>query len=600
MSPVAAILNTDQAALDAVMFRRLLAESGAASAEISIDRCAGLASAPMAGSKTMACCASDGRVSVVFDGRLDDRGLLAASLGHARLPGQAGRMSDAELIVSAYDRWAEDCVSHLLGDFAFCLWDGRTRRLFCARDHFGVKPMYYAHVGHTLIVSSSLRWLRRYPGVSCRLRKESIGDFLLFGVCQQSHTAFADISRVPPGHRLCYALASGRCELTRYWTLEPREPFRHRDPGAYVEEFWRLLCQAVADRVGAGPVGVLMSGGLDSSSVTAAAIDATGPSARHRLHAYTIVSGQMSDVEGRLASVFAAEHDIQISQIPIQHYQPFDRWESDDRPPEPTLEALSTVMLDVLDLASRHGNVVLTGDGGDLLLLPTSLLDQIGHLALTSLAGDLIRSLRLRLRPPLGLASRIRQRRTSEDVPGWLADDLLDHFDPHARWREVRDGRSRCRGARSAAFDQITDPWWTSMFEGLDPGATARPVEVRYPFFDVRLATFALRLPSFPWCLDKHVLREATRGKLPNAIRTRPKTPLAADPVSRAAQWSSQRAVELFERTPEMAGFVDARKFGSIVRGDSLLSNESLSAWAAISLAMWLHQGQRSQVKGKG
>jgi asparagine synthase (glutamine-hydrolysing) len=256
-------------------------------------------------------------------------------------------------------------------------------------------------------------------------------------------------------------------------------------------------------------------------------------------------------------------------------------------------------MLDVLDLASRHGVVVLTGDGGDLLLLPTSLLDQMRHVPLMSLANDVIASLRLGLRPPLGLANRVRQWRTSEGIPGWLSDDLLDRFDPHARWREVRDAKGSMSAARGRAFD-VTDPWWTSMFEGLDPSATSRPVEVRYPFFDVRLAEFALRLPSFPWCLDKRVLREATRGKLPHAIRTRPKTPLAESPVSRTGQWSSQRAVELFERTPAIASFVDARKFSSSVRGDSLLSNESLSAWAAISLARWLNEGQRSKAKVKG
>jgi asparagine synthase (glutamine-hydrolysing) len=216
-----------------------------------------------------------------------------------------------------------------------------------------------------------------------------------------------------------------------------------------------------------------------------------------------------------------------------------------------------------------------------------------------SLANDVVGTLRLGLRPPLGLATRVRQWHTAEVVPAWLSDDLLEHFDPHARSREMQNARRTLSGARSTAFDQFTDPWWTSMFEGLDPGATARPVEVRYPFFDVRLADFALRLPSFPWCLDKQVLREATRDRLPNAIRMRPKTPLAESPVSRTGQWSSQRAVDMFERTPVMASFVDTRKFSASVRGDSLLSNESLSAWAAISLARWLNEDQRAKGKGQ-
>src|ERR1044072_2912477 len=100
-------------------------------------------------------------------------------------------------------------------------------------------------------------------------------------------------------------------------------------------------------------------------------------------------------------------------------------------------------------------------------------------------------------------------------------------------------------------------PWWPTTVEGLDPGATRRPVELRYPFFDVRLASFILRLPSFPWCLSKHVLRPAMRARLPAPVRTRPKTPLAASPIAPLAQWSAARAIALFESTPAIERFVD-------------------------------------------
>jgi asparagine synthase (glutamine-hydrolysing) len=134
----------------------------------------------------------------------------------------------------------------------------------------------------------------------------------------------------------------------------------------------------------------------------------------------------------------------------------------------------------------------------------------------------------------------------------------------------------------------VTDLWWTSTFEGLDPGATQRAVELRYPFFDVRLASFTLRLPSFPWCVNKHVLRTAMNGRLPDLVRTRPKTPLITSPLGPRGRWPTARALELFESTPEVARFVDVRKFRTMVKSDSLLSSETPAAWAAISLAMWL------------
>jgi asparagine synthase (glutamine-hydrolysing) len=258
-------------------------------------------------------------------------------------------------------------------------------------------------------------------------------------------------------------------------------------------------------------------------------------------------------------------------------------------PPEPSLEALTAIMFDVLSLVARHGSAVLTGDGGDPVLLPTSVSDQIGRVPAASLATDVFRTLRLGMRPPLGIRSRVVEwLGESEEVPGWLGSDLLKVFDARARRQEIQHNRNFDRSARRTARNEVTDPWWTSAFESFDPGATGRPVELRYPFFDVRLASFVLRLPSFPWCLNKHVLRESTKGRLPEAVRVRSKTPFAGNPWGAAGQWSSQRALDLLASTSEMESFVDVRKFGAMVNGDSLLTNETFSAWAAISLAMWL------------
>ena len=113
--------------------------------------------------------------------------------------------SDAELILEAYRAWGDECVAHLLGDFAFATWDAARRRLFCARDHFGVRPFYYARAGEPLVFGSSLDELRRRPGVSGRLHEPAIADFLLFGYNQDPEaTTFADIRSLAPGHSLVY------------------------------------------------------------------------------------------------------------------------------------------------------------------------------------------------------------------------------------------------------------------------------------------------------------------------------------------------------------------------------------------------------------
>src|SRR6185436_15508308 len=137
-------------------------------------------------------------------------------------------LSDAVVILNAYKKWGDDCVKHLIGDFAFAIWDDREQRFFCARDHFGVKPFYFTHIDNKFAFSSSLNELRLNPRVSNTLNEIAVGDYLLFGVNQDlSTTIFKDIQRLPPGHTL--TVANGSITTKRYWTLEPRTEVRFRD-----------------------------------------------------------------------------------------------------------------------------------------------------------------------------------------------------------------------------------------------------------------------------------------------------------------------------------------------------------------------------------
>jgi asparagine synthase (glutamine-hydrolysing) len=190
----------------------------------------------------------DGRVWIVADARVDARHDLIPKLkdkGHQSLSQDA---TDVELILRAYQAWSEDCVEHLLGDFAFAIWDGNEQRLFCARDHLGVKPFFYAQIGQKLIFTSSLDCIREHPAVSSRLNDVAIADFLLFDLNQdQSTTSFAEIQRIPPAHVAKWS-ASGM-QLRRYWTLPIDEPVCFRKASDYIDRFKELLDQAVADRL---------------------------------------------------------------------------------------------------------------------------------------------------------------------------------------------------------------------------------------------------------------------------------------------------------------------------------------------------------------
>jgi asparagine synthase (glutamine-hydrolysing) len=526
----------------------------------------------------------DGRFRIVMDGRLDDGASLA--------------VSDVGLALEAYERWGSDCASHLLGDFSFCIWDQERRELFCARDHFGVKPLYYARVGAVVVISNVLRSVRRYPGVSARLDDHAVGDVLLFGLAMDpSRTMFADISRLPPGHVLVHT-GPGTSRLHRYWTLEPPETHDYRDESEAVEAFAAALHRSVADRIGDGPVSVLMSGGLDSSSVAAMAAGMLGPSAPEWLRAFTGIYETVADEERHYSSLVAARLNIQIDHVPLDGYRIFDRWDEGELPPEPTTEPMTATMADLLSRAAGHGCTVLTGDGGDPLLLPSPLIRQIGNVPFRKMMAGFWTSLHTQQRPPIGLRSWLRSyaQSSANDVPPWLAEPLLRSFDARARWAEIQAQRSARRGARSAAVNSLMDLWWPSTFETYDPGATARPVEMRYPFFDVRLVGVALRLPSFPFCVNKQILRRVMRGRLPDVVVERPKTPLPVRPEAVHGQWSVADAVHTLTAAPAIEQYVNVEKFQAVVRPEFLFTDRARGSLAAVSLAMWLQHSARAAV----
>src|SRR5437762_671860 len=139
-------------------------------------------------------CSLDGKTWIVADGRVDARDELAHALSSDSV--EVSKLPDVELILRAYTRWGTQCVERLLGDFAFAVWDGPKRRLFCARDHMGVKPFHYARVGHWLLVSSTIESLRGHSAVSDRLRTDKVGVFMSGGL-DSTALAAAAVKTVP-------------------------------------------------------------------------------------------------------------------------------------------------------------------------------------------------------------------------------------------------------------------------------------------------------------------------------------------------------------------------------------------------------------------
>ena len=210
---------------------------------------------------------------VAADARLDDRDALCDALG-VPFPERAG-LADAELILRAFIRWGRDCPHHLLGDYAFAVRDRRRRTLFCARDHIGARPFYYALTTRRFVFASAVEAVLAAPDVSDALDERVVATHLTVQTLRSgARTFFAAVRKLPPGHTL--TIEAGRPEngsggprvrIEQYWHPEQAPAARPASDDAYAEQLLDLYTQAVRDRLRAGPVGVHLSGGLDSSSV---------------------------------------------------------------------------------------------------------------------------------------------------------------------------------------------------------------------------------------------------------------------------------------------------------------------------------------------
>jgi asparagine synthase (glutamine-hydrolysing) len=546
----------------------------------------------------------EGRYWITADARLDGRAELRAALDRSG-SGIGHSVPDSELILWAYEKWGSTCVEHLRGDFSFAIWDARNKRLFCARDQFGVKPFYYASVGSVLVFSNTLDCIRRHPAVSGRWNDLAIADFLLFDMIREPEaTSFADIRRLPPAHALVCEPAG--ISVCRYWVLPVSAPLHHTRPGECVEQFCELLDHAVADRLRTNRVGVLMSGGLDSPTVAASAQRIlTRNGSADGLRAYTeVIEGLIPHEERRYAGLAA-----EVLKIPIEfHVDETGLCEclnhEEHRWPEPVHSPGSDAGLGQLHQIAHRTRVALTGFGADpalSCLLSVHFLDLLKKRQFArALAGAMQYLMAEGRFSRLYLRTRWQRWFSPEShapyYPGWLNRDLEKRLGLRERWDALSRATTSKGAVRPVAYEAMVDPMWPNLFEGYDSGVTGVPIEVCHPFFDLRLVDFLLALPSLPWCSDKELLREAARGILPDAVRLRRKSPLLADPLIALLQRPESAWVDSFEGVPELGRYVERRLIPKVFG-----EKDAWTAWIhlrPLSLNCWLHTNNVSGIKG--
>lgn len=547
----------------------------------------------------------DGKVWITADARVDARADLISALesaGTERLDG----VTDVELILRAYRAWDTSCVDHLLGDFAFAIWDDRMRRLVCARDHFGVKPFFYARVGGALIFSNTLNCLRLHPDVSDELNEVAIGDFLIGGWNQDSgSTTFSDIRRVAPANYLTWS--SSGLSIDRYWSLPTDGHIRYKSSSEYVEHFKELLETAVDDRLRTNHVAVEMSGGLDSPSIAATAKEILSKRGEpYDIQAHTVVYDRLIPDQERHYSGLAAEAlGLPINYLVADDYPVFERTtQANMRQPEPFyVGPQSELGRDLLARMAASSRVALTGWDGDALLCDSPrfyLRAMLKNLQLGRFAADAAWYLKWKhALPPLGVRTWLRRKLGKSGAPSaypaWLNPSFASRIDLPGRWRQLNEEQPSSHPTRPMTSRMLSVSNWWFLFESYDPGVTGLALEARFPLIDLRLVNYVLAIPPLPWCIEKHILRVAMANVLPEAVRHRAKSPLAGDPVVEHLRDCDSHWLDQFESSADLSRYV-AR--GAVPRVSGEMNSEAL--WMNLrpfSLNRWL-ENSFSQPEG--
>jgi asparagine synthase (glutamine-hydrolysing) len=549
-------------------------------------------------------------VTVVQNGEIYNHAELRADLeprGHA-----FRTRCDTEVLAHAYEEWGDGFVERLRGMFALALWDRRSRRLLLARDRFGIKPLFYAANGGRLAFASELTALAHAPGFSHELDPDAVEAFLAFNSIPAPLSAYRAARKLPPGHVLAWR--EGRAELSRYARPAPAPAGEQRRAPAGVlaaEVRDRLRDSVRAHLVSDVPVGVLLSGGIDSSALTALAAELTPG----RVATFSIGFEERSFDELALARLVARRYGTDHHELVVRPdaAELLPRIVAAYDEPSGDSSALPTYL--VCGLAAGHVKVVLSGEGGDELFggYETYVADRLAPVAgplalaarplverLPSASGrvpldyKLKRFARAAHLPALERHHGFKEifapdvrRALLRDAPG---ADPLDLY--RARYAETGGAAPLARLQDVDLGLYLAD----DLLVKTDRMSMAHSLEARVPFLDPAVAELALALPSRHKVLGtstKRLLRRAVAPLVPREIvRGRkkgfsipaaawlrgPLLPFAREVLSP----ESLRAHGVFE--PAAVGRVLERHAG----GAEDLSRQ---LWGLMSFTLWQRRG---------
>lgn len=492
-------------------------------------------------------------ITITADARLDNRDELSEALELD----QGSNPCDGQLILLSYLKWGLECPERLLGDFAFSIWDPRHHHVYCARDPMGVKPLYYYCSELLFATASEIQSLLVHPQIPRQVNEIRIADYFvqtgkrLNSVLDDREiTAFRNIYPLAPGQWI--RVSPERMQKQTYWQLDPRSELKLGSDQDYAEAFRDLFAKAVQCRLrSAFPVGIQLSGGLDSSSVACMAGQFVDPSVLTAFSAiFPSLKGQEKTQvdERKYLQIVLEQGGFQSVKIEADRLSPLrDRQGIYLHPDEPFYPPNLYLTREIYQVAREQQiRVVLDGIDGDSLLCPPYRylleLAQSGQWLSFAQEVRLVSSFGFSawnwfwfyfwrfglkqtfIRGPVRSMWQHLQKEEPAPLPLMKAEfgERLQH-DQRLQMIKERDA-PWSKQVRGEHYLALSSGLQQSALQSLDRIAAREGVEARHPFFDRRLLEFCLALPVDQ--LVKHgwsriILRRAMKGIVPDAVRWR-------------------------------------------------------------------------------
>ncbi len=488
---------------------------------------------------------------IVFNGEIYNHAELRPKLeakGH-----QYRTRSDTETIIHLYEEYGRDCVKHLRGMFAFAIWDRRKRVLFSARDRLGIKPFYYRWDGKAFLFGSEIKAILAYPDVTPEFNRGALAEYLAFGYLTGPDTMFSGIRKLMPGHTL-EITERGEMRVDRYWdlnlTIAGQESVRPRE--YYLRTYRELLEDAVESHLMSDvPLGMFLSGGLDSSAVAALATKIR----RDRIQTFAVGYGEEEFSELPFARQVAKHinsdhHEVRLSREEFFAALPKLIYHED----EPIVWPSSVSLYYVARLARERVTVVLTGEGSDETLagytryawtLLNSRMDRLYRGITPAFVRTAVRNSIRGTRLSAALHRKLEHTFLMRDGASWPSfyfDNFYSAFSQPELASLLTEGAIDSAGT---AYGASIDVWerssgdlmhrllYTDLNSYLvellmkqDQMSMAASIESRVPFLDHPLVEFTAQIPAqyqIRGLAGKFILKDAVTDLLPHDIVYRKK-----------------------------------------------------------------------------